>query len=474
MKTRLWTPWIAVLGILLLAGCGEQQEAVTGLTSSSGSIAEIDLGTLASDDGLTERDLTGVTGTDFVTAGTGTRSNDAETITVEVPAGATVTDVFLYWSRRVVDPSDAPASEILVDGSTVAGSVVGGPIETSDDLNTPVTYLADLTGEGLVGAGTSSFTVEDDAPGTEGASVLVFYNDGGDASEFSLWDGVDFAWGVTSEPAWRQNADPVTFTFTAAGEERSAQLVLFVGDVDGGDRPNQLDVTIGGGATQTVDQPFFAADGQEWDNYVQELTIPAGVSEVTVEPISPSDEPDPASLLWAAAGLSVEPPEDDGGGDGCTPGYWRQPHHFDSWVDHDPDDLLGSVFDLPGGLQLDQPEHRTDPDDLTLHDGVVLRGGGVNALIRHSVAALLNASSGDVDYDLTVSEVVMKFNAAVDGGDVDGLKGEFESFNEQGCPLNGGSDESTGTSSTDEDDDKKGGPPSHAGPPGGGPPGQGG
>lgn len=473
MKTGVWTPWLAVLGIVLLAGCGEQQEAVTGLSSSSVSTAEIDLGTLEGDDGLTERDLTGVTGTDFVTAGTGTRSNNAETITVEVPAGATVTDVFLYWSRRVVDPSAAPASEILVDGSTVAGSIVGGPIETSDNRHTPVTYLADLTGVGLVGVGTSSFTVEDDAPGAEGASVLVFYDDGGDASEFSFWDGVDFAWGVPSEPAWRQNTDPVTFTFTAAGEERGAQLVLFVGDVGGSGRPNELDITIGG-ATQTVDQPFFAADGQEWDNYVQELTIPAGVSEVTVEPISPSDESNPASLVWAGVGLSIEPFE-DGGGEGCTPGYWRQPHHFDSWVDYEPGDLLGSVFDLPGGLQLEQPEHRTDPTGLTLHDGVVLRGGGVNALIRHAVAALLNASSGDVDYDLTVSEVVTKFNAAVDGGDVDGLKAEFESFNEQGCPLNGGpDDESTDTSSDEDKDEKKGGPPSHAGPPGGGPPGQGG
>jgi hypothetical protein len=33
-----------------------------------------------------------------------------------------------------------------------------------------------------------------------------------------------------------------------------------------------------------------------------------------------------------------------GGGQGCTPGYWKQPHHFHSWVGYTPGQLFSSVF----------------------------------------------------------------------------------------------------------------------------------
>lgn len=138
--------------------------------------------------------------------------------------------------------------------------------------------------------------------------------------------------------------------------------------------------------------------------------------------------------------LHVEEPT--GGGQGCTPGYWKQSQHFDSWPDgFVPEDtgtedatLLTDVFTVPASLELEKPESG-NADDLTLLEGLELRGGGVNALIRHAVAALLNAANGDVSYDLTEQEVIDAFNAAVDGGDVEGTKDDFEGFNEQGCPL---------------------------------------
>ena len=80
-----------------------------------------------------------------------------------------------------------------------------------------------------------------------------------------------------------------------------------------------------------------------------------------------------------------------------------------------------------------RPE-RGDTGDLTLLDGLGLRGGSVNALIRHTVAALLNASS--VSYGLSEAEVLARYTAAVTGGDIEAQKDEFASLNEQGCPLN--------------------------------------
>ena len=116
----------------------------------------------------------------------------------------------------------------------------------------------------------------------------------------------------------------------------------------------------------------------------------------------------------------------DSGGEGCTPGYWRQEQHFDSWTGYAPGDLFSSVFAdaFPGE---------------TLLDVVWARGGGLNALGRHAVAALLNAASDGVDYDYTVTEVIEAFNAAYASGDastIENQKNVFDFLNNQGCGLN--------------------------------------
>ena len=59
----------------------------------------------------------------------------------------------------------------------------------------------------------------------------------------------------------------------------------------------------------------------------------------------------------------------------------------------------------------------------------------MKALGRHTVAALLNGASADVDADMTAQEVIDAFNAAFPSGDISGLHGTLAGFNEQGCPL---------------------------------------
>ena len=119
----------------------------------------------------------------------------------------------------------------------------------------------------------------------------------------------------------------------------------------------------------------------------------------------------------------IPPPPSDGD-EGCTPGYWKQDQHFDSWTaPFTPNTLFSSVFEnaFPG-MTLDQ----------VLGQG----GGGLNALGRHTVAALLNAASPGVDYPLTVAQVISGFNAVFPGGDYETLKNRWAAFNELGCPLN--------------------------------------
>ena len=112
------------------------------------------------------------------------------------------------------------------------------------------------------------------------------------------------------------------------------------------------------------------------------------------------------------------------GGEGCTPGYWKAPQHFDSWpAPLTPQTLFSAVFE------------NAFPNR-TLRQVLSLGGGGLNALGRHTAAALLSASSPGVDYALTAAEVIAMFNAVFPGGDYEALKNVFEGFNEQGCPLN--------------------------------------
>jgi hypothetical protein len=128
-----------------------------------------------------------------------------------------------------------------------------------------------------------------------------------------------------------------------------------------------------------------------------------------------------------------------GGFQGCTPGYWKQWQHFDSWVGFEPSDLFSNVFGrvitvrtaVGGG----RPSTVIGP---TLLQAVWAKGKGnaIGALARHAVAALLNATNPNVDYAFSLSEVITKVQNAIDSGAFETTKNEFAIENERGCPLN--------------------------------------
>jgi hypothetical protein len=126
------------------------------------------------------------------------------------------------------------------------------------------------------------------------------------------------------------------------------------------------------------------------------------------------------------------PPSDDF--QGCTPGYWRQDHHFDSWVGYLPSDSFDHAFGVTSTI--DPPGRAPVLVNPTLLDAVWIGGGGENAMARHAVAALLNASSPDVHYPMSVGEVVAAVQAAYGSGNFAAAQSMFEGFNEIGCPLN--------------------------------------
>jgi hypothetical protein len=122
------------------------------------------------------------------------------------------------------------------------------------------------------------------------------------------------------------------------------------------------------------------------------------------------------------------------GGEGCTPGYWKNHAGTYSWSNggqKKPSAWMGysplDGFDATFGV--------TSSFGGTLIDALVRGGGGEIALGRHAVAALLNAAHSGVDYDLTAAEVISAVQAAYASGDFEGAKNTLASLNEQGCPL---------------------------------------
>ena len=179
------------------------------------------------------------------------------------------------------------------------------------------------------------------------------------------------------------------------------------------DLSNTTYVTVPGLCGGTPEQPLYENKGR--------ATGQTAAGDF-VEDEDPSHYCNPGDcLLTVTKDACVLPPP---AGEGCTPGYWK--NHVGSWpaTFHTDDD-----FDTVFGVDAFDP-------DITLMEALNQGGGGIIALGRHAVAALLNAESGGVDYALSVQEVIALVQAAVGpGGDIEGTKNHLEGFNEQGCPL---------------------------------------
>ena len=75
------------------------------------------------------------------------------------------------------------------------------------------------------------------------------------------------------------------------------------------------------------------------------------------------------------------------------------------------------------------------PGNKSLLQVLKLGGGGYKALMRHAVAALLNAASPNVNYFYSEAEVIAMVKAAFASGDYEATKDLLEAQNEPGCPL---------------------------------------
>lgn len=121
------------------------------------------------------------------------------------------------------------------------------------------------------------------------------------------------------------------------------------------------------------------------------------------------------------------------GGEGCTPGYWKQSQHFGSWSVNPYTTTFGDVFG--GACAEDNPELKSGDlvCDVLLLEALAAKGGGINALARHASAAWLNTAS--IDYHYLQAEVETMVEAAFESGVYSLTKDALADANEAGCPL---------------------------------------
>ena len=425
-------------------------------------------------------------GSGFLVAGVGTEGGGANIIDFTVPGGATVEQALLYWGGEINRPGNGD-NEITVNSNTVTGDPVagiGGPtlFFNSADGNTVDynAFRADITG--LVGPGVNMLTIEDMDFNREnnGAGVIVIYDDGSGDAGIALRDGVDMAFVNFPEP--RKSTIPQTYNVGAATVARSGEIGILAGSVGLG-RPNSIEVTSG--ATVIFSNELGVGDPL-WDNITLPVTIPAGESQITVQLFSRDDGDSgvlEASMAWIASVISVEPVCGDGqvdpgefcddgndindddcrndctacgdgvinGGEecddgnmiddddcsntcevreepeGCTPGFYKRPHHWGHWQGYSITDVYDTTFGVSSSFVADQ----------TLL-GVLLQGGGGEfALGRHAVAALLNAAHTDIDYFYSEGQVIQIVQDAYASGEFEAAKNLLAAENEAGCPIGG-------------------------------------
>ena len=188
---RIWT---LVVGALLLVptwSAGSDEDL-------RGSHAFCDPGILSNPSLGVENNIAGFTtvlNTDYVSAGVGGMRNiGSATITLAGVSG-TINRAYLYWHGPTNSSNPAANASVFVNGSPVVGTNIGFSNDNcwgfanSQAYRADVTSLVQATGNGaysLTGFGSGAIN-------TNGASLLVFFNDGTAANnrDIVIFDGND-------------------------------------------------------------------------------------------------------------------------------------------------------------------------------------------------------------------------------------------------------------------------------------------
>lgn len=136
--------------------------------------------------------------------------------------------------------------------------------------------------------------------------------------------------------------------------------------------------------------------------------------------------------------------------DGCTPGYWKQPQHLDSWgatgfIPEDTTTQSADTFNTVFGVTNYVRNNGTPYTLLEVMRELNGNGDPISTNLGfHAVAALLNAAHPNVNYGYTSGEIITLFQNSVAKGpaaaaalkDMLVLLNEGNGMFPRSCPLN--------------------------------------
>jgi len=290
------------------------------------SVGLLPVGTASADGSEELNSIAGVaTGTGVAMAGVGLFGGDGALapgdITVDVPAGASIEQVLLYWEGRDDEGVTPDATTtIMVNGIPVTGSIIGGPLNPFGGPGVPVAYRQDITSLGVVSDGSSTLSISGDPfVGflNSGAGVIVIYDEGFSHGIVDVRDGLDSAW-LPAAIAVERVTVPQTFHFDTADFSRLATLTVMASEIGDSANParfRESTIRVTDGGVVDFDNVMQFTDGPLWDTVTLPVNVAAGIDSITIELISGNDEPvpagfstsDPASLFWITSALHFPP-----------------------------------------------------------------------------------------------------------------------------------------------------------------------
>ena len=356
-----------------------------------------------------------------------------------VPAGWQLTSISCDDANSTGDTGSATATFKVEPGETVtctftdrkAATIVVKKVTnpSPDPTNSSFTFTGDAAGQ--IGNG-QTITVGNLAPGTYHSSEAV--PAGWQLTSISC-DDANSSGDVGSATATFNVTAGQTVTCTFTDRRLTGTIIVKKVTDPNPDLSNSSFTFVGTAAGQIRNGGTITVGNLAPGTYTSRELVPAGWQLMS---ISCSDSNSSGSTYTATATFRVEAGEtvtctfvdrEKLGSQGCSLGYWKQSQHFHSWTTLKPTDSFESVFGVDAF-----------PGNPSLLDVLWMGGGGVNALGRQAVAALLNALSPSVAFPITSGQVITQTRNAIlshNAWTIAQLSTQFDNWNNRcSCNLN--------------------------------------
>ncbi len=319
-----------------------------------------------------------------------------------------------FWDNASADDNTRAACNI---GFFAAGTLAADCQNQAAGSNGNAGGFSQYWGDGVGGRDASGFTFD----GTRSYTVRLLGSYAGDRSEVGWFTKDARGYQFTVVPAWSARTVNSSVVIDAAltGGRAWGFFIRNGGNPGtGGCGGDDTDCSDAEGGYTVIPFNQFAMFSNS-----DQSTFLVGAEDNLLEllPNGSFRDSDYNDYIWSIA------PEPAAVGQGCSPGYWKT---HDPWpAPYLPGTLFVTVFGedaFPGK---------------TLQRVLATGGGGLNALGRQTVSALLNAQSPGVNFELSPAAVISQFQAAFPGSAASytTLKNSFESLTDVDgriCPLN--------------------------------------